>query len=845
MCISFRGASAALAFGAACCAVQADVMEVVSGGGSDSAIAFPDGEVDAAQVRAAADALQAAVEFVSPAGEPPANTAAAVFEKTERNSAAVRRAIWRVTGQGVFEAYVNGVRVGEDFLKPGFTESGKCRHVYSYDITGLLKRGVGDENVFSATVAPGWWCDAMMTSVRETPWQLGRKIAFRGELSLEYADGMQETRGTDKSWRAAYTGPVVSAGIYEGETYDARRKVEGLAPVEINREFCGELREAAAKIALRHDIELKPSQMYVVAGAEGASSNAFGKARIVRRYADGDAVKLGAGELLVVDFGQNAAAVPSFSVSGDAGSSVVVRHAEMLNDSNGEKGRGNDGPAGTPYLASLRSAKAELVYTLADGPNGFMPRHTFFGYRYLAVTSTARVVFSSFRSVPVSSVTAAMERGSVVTGNARVNRLIENIRWGVLSNYLSIPTDCPQRDERMGWTADTQVFMNSAAYLIDTYAFLSKYMADMRDAQYADGLYPCFVPNLRHVFRHWASAGWTDAGVIIPYRLWRWYGKREILDRNWDSMSRYMHFLESHEEPYRINHGDWLAFEHTLKKKDGTNQEATDPRQVHLLNVAFRVWMASLMGKMAEAKGLPDAVRHYADEEAKHRALFAGRYLGDDGCLRPEYRGQCNDLYMLKLGLCGNPAAVEATKRDLVENVRAHGNRLQTGFLGTPLLLPVLTFEAENPELAYTLLLQDRFPSWLYSVDQGATTVWERWNGYTKEKGFGPVSMNSFNHYAYGCVLEWLFSAVAGIRQAKSSVGYRHIVLQPFPDRRIGFAKAHYDSPSGRIESCWRYEKDGSWRWRFTIPEGAAAMVFMPGEKTGSAYDPGTYDVKR
>lgn len=277
MCISFRGASAALAFGAACCAVQADVMEVVSGGGSDSAIALPDGEVDAAQVRAAADALQAAVEFVSPAGEPPANTAAAVFEKTERNSAAVRRAIWRVTGQGVFEAYVNGVRVGEDFLKPGFTESGKCRHVYSYDITGLLKRGVGDENVFSATVAPGWWCDAMMTSVRETPWQLGRKIAFRGELSLEYADGMQETRGTDKSWRAAYTGPVVSAGIYEGETYDARRKVEGLAPVEINREFCGELREAAAKIALRHDIELKPSQMYVVAGAEGASSNAFGR----------------------------------------------------------------------------------------------------------------------------------------------------------------------------------------------------------------------------------------------------------------------------------------------------------------------------------------------------------------------------------------------------------------------------------------------------------------------------------------------------------------------------------------------------------------------------------------
>ena len=695
-------------------------------------------------------AYSASAAFVSPADSPPERDSAAVFEKREVNAEVVRRALWKVTGQGVFEAYVNGRRVGDDFLKPGFTESGKCRHVYSYDVTELLDCAKGATNILSAMVAAGWWCDEMMTAVRETPWQLGKKIAFCGRLEIEYASGKRDVRETDPSWRAAYTGPVVAAGIYEGEVYDARRKVEALKPVEINREFSGELRPAAAKVVLRRDLTLKPVDIYVTRGAEGVAPGAFGKAIVVRRAEEDGAVRLMPGELLVVDFGQNAAAVPSFEVFGDSGTTVTLRHAEMLNEANGEKSRGNDGPSGTPYLASLRKAKAMLSYTLGDGKNDFMPRHTFFGYRYLSVTTTGPVRFSSFRSVPVSSVTQAMERGMMKTGNARVNRLIENIRWGVLSNYLSVPTDCPQRDERLGWTADTQVFMDSAAYLLDTYDFLSKYLADLRDAQFPDGLFQCFVPNVRHVFSHKASCGWTDACILIPYRLWKWYGRREIVDVSWPSMVRYMDFLDSQEDPYNPkHHGDWLSFEHTLKKKDGSDAEAPEPRQVQMLNAVFRVWTARLMKEMAEETGRGEDARRFSETERRHGAVFAEKYLGADGCLKEEYRGQCNDLYMLKLGLCGNGAAVEATKRDLVENVKAHGNRLQTGFLGTPLLLPVLTFDVGNPELAYTLLLQDKFPSWLYSVDQGATTVWERWNGYTKEKGFGPVVMNSFNHYAY------------------------------------------------------------------------------------------------
>ena len=765
-------------------------------------------------------------EFISPAGDPPVKTAAAVFERMETNAMRVKRATWSVTGQGVFEAYVNGVRVGDDFLKPGFTESGRCRHVYSYDVTGLMRLGAGETNVLSATVAAGWWCDAMMTAAKETPWKLGKKVAFRGELALEREDGTREVRGTDGTWRAAYAGSVVSAGIYEGEVYDARRKVEGLAPAEINREFAGELRPAAAKVTLRRDLELKPVGMYVVQGADGASGEAYGRARVLRRYADGDRVELAPSELLVVDFGQNASAVPEFIVSGNAGAVVGMRHAEMLNDANGERSRGCDGPAGTPYLASLRKAQAALSYTCGGGEERFMPRHTFFGYRYLAVTSTAAVAFSRFRSVPVSSVTREMERGTLVTGNARVNRLLQNARWGMLSNYLSIPTDCPQRDERLGWTADTQVFMDSAAYLADTYGFLSKYLADLRDAQYPDGLYPCFAPNTRHVFRHWASAGWTDAGVLIPYRLWKWHGRRGIVDECWDSMVRYMGFLESDEEPYRINHGDWLAFEHCIRKKDGSRGEAPDPRQVHVLNVAFRAWMAMLMREMALATGRDGEARRYADQEARFRAMFATRYLDADGTLKEEYRGQCNDLYAIKLGLCGNAAALEATKRDLVDNIKAHGNRLQTGFLGTAILMPVLTFDVGAADLAYSLLLQDRFPSWLYSVDQGATTIWERWDGYTKEKGFGPVTMNSFNHYAYGCVVEWLFSAAAGIRPDPEHGGWRRFRLRPYPDRRLGSCSATYRSDFGTIRSAWRYEEGtGRLVWRFSVPQGSVALV--------------------
>ena len=781
-------------------------------------------------------------KFISPAEKREGRTVASFLRSLAANPKTVRKATLSATSLGVFEVEVNGTKVGSDFLKPGFTSCERCRHVYTYDVTGLMKTAKGAENSILAQVAPTWWCDQINTAKKPTPWQLGKEVAFRCGLHLEYEDGTSAFFGSDMDWLASYSARTQTAGLYEGEVYDSRESIDWLKPAKVNTEFRGELRPATAKIALREDLTLVPKAIYVTSGAEGATADAYGRAKVVRRYRDGERIALAPGEQLVVDFGQNCSAVPSFQFSGRAGTQLEIRHAEMLNESNGEKSRGNDGPAGTPYLASLRSAYAGIRYTFAGGGDTYRPSFTFFGYRYLGVTTTAPVTFQRIRSVPVSSIAKGMERGTITTGDARVNRLIENIRWGMRSNYLSIPTDCPQRDERLGWTSDTQVFMNSAAYLADTWEFLRKYLADLRDGQYDDGLYTCFVPNVRHVFPHWASCGWTDAGILIPYRLWKWYGRTEILDECWDSMERYMGFLERNEKPYRINHADWLAYEHR-DTRPGADNRAQDPVYKEVMNAYFRLWMVRLMRDMARATGRHGRAAHYAQQDYFLKMAFDLDYLGPDGCIKDYWKGQCSDLYMLKLGLCGNAAAVEATKKDLIDNIRAHGNRLQTGFLGTAILMPTLTFEANAPDVAYDLLFQVQDPSWLYSVDQGATTVWERWNSYTKEKGFGPTSMNSFNHYAYGCVLEWLFSAAAGIAADPKHPGFRNIIMAPKPDRRLGYVRAEYRSAAGLIKSAWRYEGE-RWIWEFSVPDGATATVTVPGESPKS-YAAGSYCVER
>ena len=633
--------------------------------------------------------------------------------------------------------------------------------------------------------------------------------------------------------------PVKTSGIYEGEVVDARTSLDWLTcpepdwPVAIKDHggFAGVVHNfRGPPVQLRHDLAMRPASAYVVKGATGAANDRHGTANVIRRARTGmpEPMTVNAGEMLVLDFGQNASMAPEFVFEGARGTCVELRFAEMLNEGNGEKSRGNDGPAGTPYLANLRTSYAGVRYTCrGGGPERYRPMFTFFGCRYASVTADGPLVVRSARSVPVTSVGTGTDTGSFVTDNPRVNRLFENCRWGMYSNYLSVPTDCPQRDERVGWTADTQVFAPAAAYLADVQAFLAKWMADMRDSQRADGCFPWVAPE---TWVQGYTIGWTDAGVIVPYILWRRYGDAAVIDENWESMCRYMAYVEKAADTDPQPFGDWLSYEY------GADMEWLKPSRVkqqlprkRFLSFAYRIWTDRMMAEMAQATGhAEDAVRFRA-REVSDTAAFRASCLAKDGTILPECGGQCSALYALLLDILPTSAAKASTRAALRADFRAHGDCLQTGFLGTAILLDAVTRGMNNPALAYTLLLQDKDPSWLYSVDQGATTIWERWNSYTKERGFGPVSMNSFNHYAYGAVAGWMFSTMTGIRDDPATPGFKHFVLAPVPDRRIGKVDASFRSPYGVIASKWEYGSNNEWTWTFTIPANTTATVVAPG----------------
>ncbi len=785
---------------------------------------------------------------------------ASCFAKRLSNAKRVKEAWWTVTGQGVFQAYVNGSPL-PGFLKPGFDHVLKTRHSFTFDVTGLVNREQGEDNVFSSIVTAGWWRDKV-TDYR------GRESAFRAQLILRYEDGTEARFGTDESWRGGVTGPVKSAGIFDGEEYDAREKTPWMttgddaafAPVKTCDEFKGEIVPMEGPVvALREDLRLEPRALYVWKGVTGESDEAYGKVNILRRYAAAKDVELKTGETLVVDFGQNAAAVPEFRFAAREGTRLVAKAGEMLCDGGGRMDRGNDGPEGSVYRGNLRvlrdwGAKVEYVFS-GDGDEFYRPAFTYLGYRYLSVTATDDVRFREIASVPVSSVAKRDEVGRIETGVADVNRLISNVLWGQYSNYLSVPTDCPQRDERLGWTADIQVFCAAASRNADVYGFLRKWMRDMRDSQHDGGSFAGVAPP--GLFGDDAERfGWSDAGVIVPYTMWKRYGDIAIVEENFAAVERYMALTAKNrfDSPAANEYqwGDWVSFEALESHDGGAFEKGPDGKRRpmadalvywHFLGGCYWLMDAQMCAEMAEALGNAEAAARYRAMADEARVYVRRRFLEPDGMLPRCLRGmQTPALFALKFGVLEKPEAVKATKDALLKNIREHGDCLQTGFLGTPLILDVLTYEVGRPDVAYTLLLQRKNPSWLHSVEQGATTIWERWNGYSKAEGFLRLSMKSYNHYAYGAVLEWMYGTMAGIQPDPKSPGWRHFVLAPKPDRRMGHVSARYDSPYGRIESAWTYAPDGTLTWRFTVPPNASATVHLPDGGT-KEYGAGTYTV--
>ena len=784
-----------------------------------------------------------------------------------QDAKAVRRATWTVTGLGVFRAYMNGHEVGaEDCLKPGFTHILKRRHSFAYDVTGLVKTG---RNVLAAEVSTGWWRDAIVRHRGIVP---ARESAFCGTLEIERADGSRLSVPTDTSWRGTYGGNLVHAEIYWGETYDAR--------VDSSWRMTGDVDWPSAKeyttfkgvvspmegrtIKLRRDLALKPVEMHVWHGAENATAEAFGRAKVLRRYSDGERITLDSGETLVVDFGQNAAGVPEIVASAESGTELSAHPAEMLNDMNGEKSRGNDGPAGSAYVANYRTARTVMTYVFAGtGEERYRPSFTFFGGRYLSLSANGNVSIASLRFIPMMSIAPEDETGRIETGHEGVNRLISNCLWGMRSNYLAVPMDCPQRNERLGWSGDTQAFVGAAIYAADVYGFLSKWMTDMRDSQMGDGdPYPGSFRCVAPIGTAGAGAymiGWSDAGVIVPYALWRQSGDTTVVKANWDAMSRFMALLDKTDyvtPPGERQCADWLSpalYERwrrdnsmgQVEKPRWDGETEADMRQYwDMLGACYHIGDLRMMREMAHAIGEDKAAHKFTAREKTAVNRYRNLFLDHRGHLADRYRDmQTPMLYPLWLGLFPSQEAIAAAKEDLVASLKRGGFKIGTGFLGTPILLDVLTDVVGEPELAYSVLLQRGCPGWLYSVDQGATTIWERWNGYTKARGFGPVSMNSFNHYAYGAVMGWMYRTMAGIRPGEKG-GYERFVLAPRPDRRIGFCTAMYRTKYGTVKSAWRYDGNGEWHWSFTVPPGTSATVSLLGFEP-KEYPPGDYTLNQ
>lgn len=785
------------------------------------------------------------------------------FMSTVKNDKKVSRALWMTTGLGVYEIYVNGKLVGDEILKPGFTHYEKTKLSFTYDVTGCFKTASGDENVLSAQVTPGWWADKIITPGGHDG-MIGKKCAFRGVLELTYTDGSKELYGTNiEDWKAGIAGPVTHAAIFDGEEYDARIPLgyetpEKLSTPEVNNEFKGEIFPSdGAEVYFRQDLSLAPVNAYIWESVEGKNENDFGKIVIKRKYNAGEPMEINPGENLVIDFGQNTAAVPSFIFSAAEGTVLNCVTSELLNDGNGAKDRGMDGPEGSVHRLNLRipdtGMKLKYIFADSEGDVNYTPRCTFFGYRFISINVSDKVVIKDIKSLPVTSISKEMEIGCIKTGNELVNKLISNTLWGQRSNYLSIPTDCPQRNERLGWTADTQVFAETGSFFANTSSFFHKWMRDLIDSQGETGGFPGVAP-LSQYGNDMTRLGWSDAGVIVPWTIWKQFGDKEIVELSWDAMEKYM----SHINETRYDHNtligengnyqwaDWLSYE-PLESCGGSAFDLNGPlpeaiEYWNYLSASYWLLDASMMRDMAIGTGRDASIYESMILNAKN--YIRDKFFTLGGKFKTDILNtmQTPALFALKNGIFEGKIKDDIIFR-LRENFEKHGNCLQTGFLGTSILMPTLT-ENGMSDIAWNLLFQRKNPSWLYSIDNGATTIWERWNSYMLDQGMGSRGMNSFNHYAYGVVCEWIWETAAGISSDPVNPGFKHIIMKPIPDKRLGSIEAVYNSVSGTIKSSWRYEGD-KWIWEFSIPDGCTASVTIPGESESREYISGDYKIVR
>jgi alpha-L-rhamnosidase len=693
------------------------------------------------------------------------------FETTK----SVRRATALVSAMGLATVSINGQSIGEDYFVPGWTDYRRRIYYVQYDVTDRMRRG---ENVIAGMVADGWFAGYVGYGRQRDHY--GRDVRLAVQLHVEYADGSRQMVVSDANWKVS-TGPTLDADFLMGQTYDARRELTGWdrpgyddsawQPVVTGTPFSPQI-QAYPGVTVKVFKEFSPVR--ITEPAKG---------------------------VYVFDMGTNLAGVARLKVRGKPGDTVVLRFAERLN------------PDGTIYTTNLRSARATDTYVCkGQGLEIWQPRFTFHGFQYVEVTGYPGVPGKdAITAVELTSSTPVV--GSFACSDPMLNQLYHNICQTQRANFIDVPTDCPQRDERLGWTGDAQVYIAAACYNTDVQAFFTKWLTDLADAQRDDGQFPKFAPIPPKMAGDDGGPGWADAGVICPWTIYQVYGDRRLLERHYEGMKRFIAFCKKRSTdellPPRQFHcfGDWLNI------NDNTPNE--------VIYMSYFAYSTYLTARAAEALDKTDEARQYDALCEQIKAAFNKAYVDDDG----KISGDSQTAYVLALAhdILEGRRKQQAAEH-LIRKIRDNNWHLSTGFLGTKDLMHVLS-KIGRYDVAYRLLHNETFPSWGFAIKHGATSIWERWNGWTPEHGFADPGMNSFAHYAYGAVGQWMFENIGGIRTDEP--GFGHIVLSPRLDETLTWADVRYTSIRGPIVSRWE-KADGVLEWEVQIPANTTATVAVP-----------------
>ena len=735
------------------------------------------------------------------------------FRKEANIRPGVQKARLYVTALGIYEFEINGNRVGDDYFAPGWTDYDKRVYYQTYDVTDLVSHG---PNAFGAILADGWYAGylgyALLVGNPVVRGFYGDFPKLKARIEIEYINGEKEVIVSDQSWKTNH-GPIIEADFLNGETYDATLEFDNWS-------------QAGFDDALWQYASVYPDKSgRVIECYPGDPVQAHSEIDPVTVKPAGDGK-------YIFNMGQNFAGLVRLNnVKGNRGDTIIMRFGEMLHAD------------GSLMTENLRMARATNTYIIKGDPSGetWTPRFTFQGFQYVEVAGfSSPPDLDAITGIVLTTMTP--EAGFLETDNELINQLYSNIVWTQRSNFLEIPTDCPQRDERMGWTGDAQVFVQAATYNTDIAAFFSKWTIDLNDAQMADNAYPIYAPAPPVRATDTYSPGWSEAGIIVPYTLFRTYGDTRIIERFWSNMLAYLRFMEDKSEGNLIykegsfedirpkgGFGDWLS----IGKK-------TPP---DLLASIYFAYCSSLMHEMALAIGeegdadyferLASNIRqaflqHYTDGEGRFitdagaygdGAGYVDGHMGFDGHTQTAY---ANAIFKDML----DSQKKEIAGKHLVDLISAHDNKLSTGFLGVRPLLPALS-EMGRSDLAYMLLLNEEYPGWLFEVVNGATTIWERWDSYIKEDGFKNASMNSFNHYAFGSVNEWMFANMAGVKT--DLPGYRRFTIKPeIAEYGIDYVKATYRSINGEIVSSWEKRPGQEVYFQIVVPVNTTARVALP-----------------